>query len=216
MVRRTIAVGLVGVAWLVLTGYFEPLPLLMDKTAKTMAVWRGLKVEGTRLLIDESGGRRLEPFVFQLSRPDRARLETPAADGSRAVEAPRLEPAHQRLADLLLRSSDKARLFNDLAKRGVRLDMMSLSRLGKTVCAVVGAAEGDEQPSQLWVEKFAHRPARLILAPTADQSRRFDVQLNEWDHPLTAGVFPRRVKFFIDDRLVEEWTVERVTRGAAF
>lgn len=213
--KRFALIAVAVAAFVLLSAYVEPFPLLFDHLSQKMAVWRGLIVTMNRLSVDPASGRKYrEEVVLRLKRPGKIRMDLVEADGlKKARKAKPLQEASKRFTDLMLSGSDKEKLWKMLENWGVKPEPIVPGRKGKTICLIVGAREGQEDRAQLWIEKFSYMPARLLYYRKDKKStKRFEILMDGWDLPAAKGLFPQKVTFRQDGRLVEKWDLIKVEK----
>jgi hypothetical protein len=92
-----------------------------------------------------------------------------------------------------------------LQARGIDENVVTLGRLDKRVCYVIGAKPWETNKPQLWIDKKLYLPARLIEVDKASGSVT-DTRLIGIGAPGTGEWFPRRIEVWRDGALVEATT----------
>jgi len=95
-----------------------------------------------------------------------------------------------------------------LEQHGIDRTVMSLSRLDRRIVYVIGAAPGETDKPQLWMDKEYLLPVRLITVDKKAGVTR-DVRLFGYGSAATGEWFPRRVEVWENGTLVEKTTYTR-------
>jgi hypothetical protein len=89
--------------------------------------------------------------------------------------------------------------------RGIDESVVSLSRLDKRACYVIGAKPWETKKPQLWVDKEFYVPARLIEVDKQSGAVT-DTRLLGYGSAVTGEWYPQRVEVWKDGNLVETTT----------
>jgi outer membrane lipoprotein-sorting protein len=131
---------------------------------------------------------------------------------NRAITA-RSETVDDQYKDIMLYRSRQA-LADRLSRLGVDTSVSSLGRFEGQVAYVIGAEYPDEKLSQLWVDKEAFRPLRLIIVEPGSASA-LDIRYDEW-RPRGSVWYPMHIEFYQSGRLVREIETQSVEVNPSF
>lgn len=97
-----------------------------------------------------------------------------------------------------------------LARRGVKLDEVTLGRFAGRIAYVLGGRARDARPLA-FVDKESFQPLRLLAQ---EGGTLLDTRLLDWASPIGGDWFPRAVEVWERDALRVRFTAEKVTANA--
>ncbi len=89
-----------------------------------------------------------------------------------------------------------------LRQHNIDTSVVSMSRLGRSVAFVVGAAPGQMDRSQIWIDKKYRAPIRLISVDRGS-GEKTDIRLLGYGSGATGEWLPYRIEVYKNDKLVE-------------
>ena len=111
---------------------------------------------------------------------------------------------HHLIHELFAALGNGNRTENLVKKLGISRKDSAFSRYQQQVCYVFGAADGQDDVPQLWINKDNKWPVRLMVFHGKE---RIELRFSQWNHPLMEGLFPHRIELYINNRLREIQTV---------
>lgn len=192
--------------------YVQPLPLMFSNMAEKTGVWKSMEVIGFRTVTDTENGKKYrEDFVLSLKRPKTARLQVTNTVTGKITRVRKFNEHERRMLDIILLSSDKAKLYGTLKSWGIEGETIGLTRIDRTVCQIFGALETQPDKNQFWVEKFDYFPARLIyLYEKAGEFSRNQITMTGWNSPMTDGFFPHKIEISENGQVLQKWEVTEI------
>jgi predicted HicB family RNase H-like nuclease len=95
---------------------------------------------------------------------------------------------------------------------GIETSRTTLARFNSRVAIVIGAGGKDKDRPQLWIDKDAFYPVRLLYRGEYEGKKgMWDIQLREFGARETGELFPRVVERHFDGKLLSHSEVEKVT-----
>jgi hypothetical protein len=232
--RRPVAV----VAGLLLAtpaaAYLLPATAILRKAAETRAGLELTAVEATgtlerrgaalpagepatvsaRLLVKVPGRARLEllsPEVADADRPAAMVREERLAGRGGLEQRPAVAALLRGLATLLAwpTGAEGQALGDGLARRGVRLDEVSLGRQNGRLAWVLGGRQKDPKPAPLaLIDKESWMPLALHLV---DGGVRHEVRFLDWGSAVGADRLPRAIEVWQGTELLLRFNTEKTT-----
>jgi hypothetical protein len=214
--------------------YLLPATAILRKAAETRAALEltaveaigtlelrgaGLPVAGpptvmARLLVKSPGRARLEivsPDVAEGDRPAASVREERLTGRGRLEQQPAVAALVRGLATLLAwpTGNEGQALGDGLARRGVRLDEVSLGRFNGRLAWVLGGRQNDpRQPPLAFIDKESWMPLALGVV---EGGATFEVRLLDWSSSVGADRLPRVVEVWRGAELQLRFSTERTT-----
>jgi len=195
------------------------------EAGRALAAAAGLPAGG----LPAAGAEVSVPAVLSIKAPGRCRLELYPA-GTAGTDRPYVAVGRGRMAGggglerlppavALLKAtcallgqrpsgSDPGRVYaEELSRLGISLTDESLGRAGSRAAYVLGAAQPREQWPQVWIDKQAWQPLRLVAPLSGGLD---DVRLVDFGSVAGGDLFPHRVEVHREGAVALRFATEKV------
>jgi hypothetical protein len=165
-----------------------------------------------RILVKQGGKARRELQPVDAAEGERpyASVRDEALSGRGGLDATPAAAALVRALAALLSAppgNEGKALGDALARRGVKLDDVTLGRFNGRLALVLGGREADPRPLA-FIDKETFLPLRLLFS---EGSVRLDVRLLDWASPTGGDWFPRAVEVWDGATLLLRFTTEKAS-----
>lgn len=194
-------------------GYIAPSHAVLKRAQSALDQRRGLQVALLgRTWIEphapprEIGERWLFGPVSQVDINGQAGERAQWRSNGQPSGAPELQhpPAVRFVLSRLFGGSDLRQL---LAGLGILPDPRSLRRIDGRIAIAIGATQTQMRTPQIWFDQDSYLPLKVIFK---SDRYTYDVQLTQWNTPITRTAFPAQIRIRQNGRPLRELKVTSV------
>ena len=94
-----------------------------------------------------------------------------------------------------------------LRKAGIDHKTTAMGRQDRNLAFIIGAKSWETERAQIWLDQETYAPLRLV---SFQGETRHETRLHGFGSPLTQGYFPRMIERYVDGKLVERMTYDKI------